>query len=1344
MAKPSGELSNYIYELRELIYNGKRVGRFKQHLGKEILSNPKLLAEYSGDLKFYERQYGAQLEPFNYKAPKASKDFSSTVGWGKSAEEELHKRGLYAYAWERNTTILPPSDTIQYPKSFHNPSLSSKQLRQQYEQQRIDEIKHATEPDMRGFFPAYDKTGKHGKVVTGFDTEFTDAKTPIEVAGLQLVWNDTAKRFENVPYKNSTFYRTYAPGVIDKESTESFNVHGITDKIAQVLYERNQKQYGVKYSHKWDEAQRKGFFKDFVGDTVLFGQNILGADLPVLTGKLPEHFGSDAFTKPYLDTMHLFQGLFGIGEGKAKLQNVASRLGISAASLGIPAHAAYADTVLLFKAVEKLIQEHPHNELVQEFRYALMHGGVQTHRKSPANDVLGYGSLVHKPGGRRMTDAELRELMGAEMLSNDVVLDYDLDGNNTGFGLAEDELKELKELRLGMNTPLGSNQSYAGSYASVMRAIKAAIQAGANRDSIISAAEAANKGLSRSAISGMYQLAMLGVTPEKTVLSPKERYYAAQHERRLLRYTGRHTGLLNRLAASKARRESHIQSDIESIAATLSEEPEVFSRKDAAKRLKAQQSIADAEMNAFAATLSKEPEVFSRKDALNDIELASFANILSKRGISDEQAYSNLKEFSKQRETNKALLKANWNNLSHIDYRWLEQQIDDRPIEEFAQILEHTIKPAKEAGKAFQEMTKHIEAVASKAPKAYDWFQIYEAYQAGVGEVGGAIVDIMPGFAKPAAKRMNSALSETMGAMKAIQQNRWNNITSVASMAGAGIGTVLGGHVGATIGGAAARLASNLVGGTIQAHTTAKFDMLAAKIHMIGAVFSALTAPLQLFKVGLGNVVNMFNKLGGVWARQYGNPLTELTGLQMPNYSRSLAADTLMGVQQGTINNMINSFAYGSAGLYTSGRFDINRLVSAARAGVFSTVYAPMGGSAEENMALTANKLYEQMYAPGVSERRKQELMFYANDIDPNLPNMLTRMHRLGIADARSLTDGSLFAKGSAHYVYATDMDDKDWHDWTWTSAEFGRGMQAFGYATKRIATPLWEQMGKPALNVLNRTLDSFAASYNPANGLSGVIDGLKRAFNEFKKAMKEEFNFDFSVKSIKEKFSGWWQQLLDSGIQGALKTGWDWLLSKKDDLVKMIEPVLRRISDFLDDIQIETNWLGLPVSVSTKSGKAAESIKEWDSTHYKMLDFTHAWGDLNRDAQWQSKGAISLLANSDVAAGYFAALDANKINTLTHPLTAIKALKESGVPLQYIGLNKDLVQDDQFVAGLMGIIGSAFTFAQEGEKFVINIVNEMDSDGKFTGNRVFPGADTKAQVSKQASGNSATYTIDR
>lgn len=553
------------------------------------------------------------------------------------------------------------------------------------------------------------------------------------------------------------------------------------------------------------------------------------------------------------------------------------------------------------------------------------------------------------------------------------------------------------------------------------------------------------------------------------------------------------------------------------------------------------------------------------KDAAESKEWESKAAFLD-----EERLQEHRNEFSKGLE-----LRLNKQNvLDNTEYLTKAQQ------KQFADRTKNMVESLEEYQKAAQDTVKHnklvtstIKAMASAGRGLYNPSEYWNVQLRGIGDVGGAVTGLLPPMFRQAGNRATTALQQFLQSAIAPKQNIWNQITNVGNIGMAAGGALTAAHplAGGILAGTSAlvKLTSNLVGGHAQAKLTEGTKLLAGQINLLSASFSALFAPLRLFHSGLRGVLGLYGRLANIMGIRYGIPYRDLTGISSTRYSAMLDSDSAFGLKAGTLNAMHNNLALGQAGLYTSGQFDQNRLVAAARLGVFDTVYAPMGGDTQAQFASTVDRLSKRM--AGADKRTKQEIMYFASQLDPNMPEVLERM---ALYREQGKYTGSFegFQSGKAfRRVWQKHMTNAENADWEWTSAEFSATRHQTDMALKRIATPLWSNIVLPIANSFNEALSRLPSMITP-NGINweGIRDIGKQFWGQVTKTLgidgkSPDDVFSSVFAKIKEFFANGLGQTLLDGLMKALT----WIHDKEMLFVDMLKPAISRLAEYIGGIEL-------------------------------------------------------------------------------------------------------------------------------------------------------------------------------
>lgn len=948
---PSLEMKRYLQSLQDLIYENRLTENFVHDDPRKDLRR---MRELKADLAYYEQKYASYLAD-----RKIARDLDDFFGNGRHISN-----------WDRNTQLKQDSE--------------AKRLRtKNVDQMRIEEIEQKyTLPSTRGFFPDLNVNSNYSKnSFVIFDTETDDKGRILTISAQKMRYDYSKQQLVRDNVLKQSFHRVYAPSDADVRETES--VHKLNLPILRAM----RSKLKANYSLSWNEQQRKQFL-DWVGSSVLVGHNIEEADIPWLYGKGKDSKWS-GYKGSFIDTLHLARG-FWKGQ-KNDLENLSERLGVPFESIkGLQHHDVFSDVVVTAKVFEQMIKNK-----ASVRRGIDLEGRFQTMPYDYRRNLNEASGFFKKVGGgyimgNDFSSAELDDLADNILYGHG----YDRDGNNTGFGYADEEVKDMY-MRDRIGGALSASDSSMRARDIALKFLRWHVKNGVGREESIDAIYAQKLGLGREIIGAMYDA--MDIAP--TAKAPRTDQNAAF----------------------------------------------------------ASQKLARAAEQREWANAWREP--WTRQEELATSQ--AFSRGLQMRLTKEQYLNGADSNFLTSAQQDKFSARAAYMGES---------------IEEYSDAVDEAIKKNK-------QLTDIMHGLYRASGGLYDPNRITQAAISGIGEVGGAVGGLLPSWARPAEKRFVQGISQISESLLKQNQYAWNTAKYLGGMATTAGGAMMASGVGFVPGavlagaGALVSVGSQIAG----SHATMKVESatkeFAGKINLLSAGVQLALAPLRLFSSGLRSSISLFTRLGSIWGQNLGLPLTHLTSIGTNNYLRMYGTDSLMGFKAGTTNEAHNNLAYGQAGLYTSGQFDTQRLVAAARLGIFSDVYAPMGGNTEEQMASYTNKLANDLRVAKANgdKRREQEIMYFAKLISPELPTTLQTMNTLGVHDYTSLQNGSYWRGRGIHEAGGS----RNLVAWQETAGEYNYAMQQFNYALHNAATPLWSRYGKPIMNTVNDSIDKIAGGAN-------------------------------------------------------------------------------------------------------------------------------------------------------------------------------------------------------------------------------------------------------------------------
>lgn len=1079
-------------------------------------------------------------------------------------------------------------------------------------EERRSEIESMTNPDMSGFFPAYDPNARHAKrAFTTWDTETTDSHKIFDIFGMHLIWNIDAQQWElpkGYSKKRDVFHRVYVPKDFDKDVSASGLVHRIyNSKLVQLLRSRTGGKH-QNYSTEWNLSEYESF-KNFFKNTTQTGYNIVGADIPWAQMKNSEEYersswGAGAYKHPFLDAMHLVEAVYG---KRRKLQDVAKELGISLESVaqarGINAstagHMAAPDAVLSALVFQEVVRKNPDNPAVREFLKYMDSPYVHSQSPNKNIDILTdnlYSVYSFKKG----------QLQSAKFTK-------DVEG---GLALTEDELEAWKEGRLSIDAIADSYQAWTQRELD-MEDFKEMLT------SLVqwTVGELQKGGLSPN-FNGTY-----GAVKQHTSLSAA----VDSSLRAILKDIKPFAGLPDKVVSDEKKAEIlrilaahgniHPTEEFQNKIIDLAK---VSNRTDAILANKAKLKGVEKRLREGSEySSSREYRALKNVTEFDDVDTFTYAY---------DEMVKRVKEEKRKEASEKAALEKNYQakidaKESAIASGWLLR-------EQIADPLYDTKESFKEYNEEIQKTIKFNRSMVAglrawSDVRVPDWTRQQEAAIQGVGEVGSAVGNLAPSFARRPINLLTTSGQQSMQAALAnMKYQYWGAQQALRAAQAVGAGVSFANPIlGATIGGVATlgSLGLNAWNERKVTEIQSSFHQLSSSINFVAAGMSALFAPLTLFRQGLHTTLGLFGKIKGlglnawgrannIWQQQWGAPLTPLSGVTGRQYITSLFADTAFGLKQGSINNMANNWAFAQSNLYNSGEFDARRLIAASRLGVFNDVYGYTGDT-QVQMASMIDKMVNRLEKLNPNSKDAKDIMTLINNIDPSMPAIVSRMldfRKTGIyrGSYKDFANGSIWASKG---LYFNPIKDRELTRFNWTASQWTAARSQMLTGLQRIAEPAWNSVGKPIYNIINRTLDNIAAELA---GSGTIIEKMRRIGANFWATITEQFRIDTKDFKLGDVFGGFIssiQDIIKTGVGGGIIDAVKWILERikglEEGIINYMKVPLTNLFDYISDIEfkIEGNPVSgfrpvvhMPEEVRARRLEAAtkiydDSIRGWD-----------------------------------------------------------------------------------------------------------------------------------------------------
>lgn len=422
------------------------------------------------------------------------------------------------------------------------------------------------------------------------------------------------------------------------------------------------------------------------------------------------------------------------------------------------------------------------------------------------------------------------------------------------------------------------------------------------------------------------------------------------------------------------------------------------------------------------------------------------------------------------------------------------------------------IKGLKEAGPKVKEFGKALGKSVLGHAANQEWFRYRQLAETLDAQTQG-IVQSAEGFApamirKPISHIFKAMVNEYSIAMGRRDLNLWKADTLVNPV----ISAV--GAIDPRIGAAAQGIYGGIKGITQWRGRTEQFNMmqwgqllqhdfnlLSASVMGVMLPLQALTKLFGRLKINVRGFVNMLR--GGLDSiTAYGNPWSPLTGVMAPGYASSRLADMAFGLQRGATNNSFNNWAMQRTGLYTLGELDTNRLVAAAMLGEFGSVYGGAGQSEQDYVGFM-DRMSTRLRTATPEESAR--IMYLANKVDPNAPQVLTRLAAMGMRYSDAVDAGK---RG----VYYRAIDNNEMKSYYTIGFQWQAHRDQLNNSKMRIASLLWSNDklpidGNRLFSKFNKILDSAIQSLGQGdwkNALQTVFGATSKFWQSFKSVMEE------------------------------------------------------------------------------------------------------------------------------------------------------------------------------------------------------------------------------------------------
>lgn len=413
-------------------------------------------------------------------------------------------------------------------------------------------------------------------------------------------------------------------------------------------------------------------------------------------------------------------------------------------------------------------------------------------------------------------------------------------------------------------------------------------------------------------------------------------------------------------------------------------------------------------------------------------------------------------------------------------------------------------------------------------------------------------------------------------------------VSNTAGLVGHAVGGESGERVAKMIVGIPAGI-SQIKGHIAQNKMQVFGNQVSQALNLLSAGVQTALVPLKLFGMLLGIGAISFKKFMNA-LNTFGMPLTGLSGVTYPSYEGHGMMDRLVGLKQGSLNALTESFAEGSASLFTMGQFDQSRLIASALLGGFDITYNP-NMSGEEMLRASANRYTSQFLSSDEEQRRN--MMTWIKKLDPSgtLAQTVQTMANLGI------TDYDTYKDPRHRGIYFRNVSQAERNTFQWDNYEWQGSLRQLDFTKARIAHRLWNSFGRDTMNGVNQSLDAFSQG-RYADGINGLLDTAHALWGKLKEMISKSNlpeELGKALQGIGERVKAWLEEI-DWGSLGAkVSTIFDPLFDKFAKLITMLGTIRIDLSD--------------PKNPKFKMGGAMEESNnlQYGWTNFNTLSVAHA-----------------------------------------------------------------------------------------------------------------------------------------
>ena len=608
------------------------------------------------------------------------------------------------------------------------------------------------------------------------------------------------------------------------------------------------------------------------------------------------------------------------------------------------------------------------------------------------------------------------------------------------------------------------------------------------------------------------------------------------------------------------------------------------------KRLSLVKSIASAKSEESITALARAAGYSSEGKTFTTFrEMADNLRSARERELKDEQ-YVRIDKLRKQGK----ISESDYNDLHKIKY--LKGSYDD------------LVEATDEVVAANKRLIATYQGIAGIRP--YDINDLVGTAHSQWSGIKGAARGVIPNFILNPISRLGDAafndVNKKLAPWNAVQRIYNNTLGSVLKSAygTSNIGGALasGGGYGAGMGFGTGigvvRAGEQVIGNVAQAKIEMTGQGIQNTLNTLGAMISWISTPFQLLhkalKLAIGSLggftykLNSFMGSGIGLMSQMGNPLTELTGMGYGAYSGSTMMDIASLFSKGSMNSIYEDFANQQQAMYM-GNFNLDRMIAASMLGIYDKAYTP-GTDAMGTYNSMANKLLNDLKSQSPSQQART--MYFASQIDKNLPSLLRTANLLGVNDVNVLTN-----PGNRGMYWNPIASEGEQRAMRWTQYEYGAAKEQMGVSKMRISNMLWNAGGKTIYNVFNEIVDRIAGG-----DITGAVKRASEVWGEFATKFKGVWeslkgSFGADDNNIAKTFKAIGLQLVNVVIDVGMKIIeiWDTIMLTA---LKKAQGIVAYLSTIHVDVYKDKNGIGFNIT-SIKDAKYSDSDKLYEEGVY-------------------------------------------------------------------------------------------------------------------------------------------------